>query len=295
MKTAGYYKKYIILEELDSGFGTQASPEGFARFEGNKHGITLTVQVKNLREGTAPYTVILVYDKNEDLGVLRAGNLEIQMKNGFFRKNLDYDTIQTMGMRPDDIRYVLVAAEHRERGFLPLIGIGGKAVQWDEAIRQRLLKRDKGNEEKEPFPQSLDSHVGNKSMVDDRALEEKLKESFESMDPFFNPRHDYVWYRINDLARLSNLLFACNLQIPLFANPKILVGLFKYRHLLAGIYRSDRNQLSYFVLGVPAKGDSDGKPFENICRWVEVNNTEYGDMKGYWLVYINLINGEFVS
>ena len=131
--------------------------------------------------------------------------------------------------------------------------------------------------------------------MDDARLERKLKEAFQSIEPFANPRHDYAWYKVNDLAKLSNLLFACNMRIPLFANPKILVGLFKYRHLLAGFYRSEQSDMNYFVLGVPARDDSDGKPFESICRWVGSQNREFGDMTGYWLVYINLRNGEFVS
>jgi hypothetical protein len=133
-----------------------------------------------------------------------------------------------------------------------------------------------------------------KPKVDDARLERKLRDNFEVMEPFSNPRHDYSWYRVNDLARLSNLLFSCNIHIPLFANPKILVGLFKYRHLLAGFYRSERNKMKYFVLGVPSRDDSEGRPFERISRWVEVQNPDYGDMTGYWLVYINLQNGEFV-
>lgn len=154
-----------------------------------------------------------------------------------------------------------------------------------EAQTEKAEVRPKTFEEKSDYPESK---------VDDIRLERKLKDSFEAFEPFANPRHDYSWYRVNDLARLSNLLFACNMRIPLFANPKILVGLFKYRHLLAGFYRSERNHMKYFVLGVPSRDDSEGQPFENISRWVEIQNLEYGDMSGYWLVYINLQSGDFV-
>jgi len=309
MVPAGYYKKYVILEELDPGFGVQGAPEGFARFEGNRNGIALTLQIKRLREGTAPYTVILVYEKNKELGILRAGNLDVSRMNGIFRRNLDYEAIQALGMAPGNIKYVLIAAEHRERIFLPMIGICGRADAWDESIRQRLLKKevrriekpDKGNILDFESEKSIIENPGknpdysDKNRIDALMLEKKLSETFESIEPFLNPRRDYVWYKINDLAKLSNILFACNMRIPLFANPKILVGLFKYRHLIAGFYRSERNRLNYFVLGIPAKDDSDGKPFEDICRWVGVSSPEYGDMSGYWLVYINLSNGEFAS
>ena len=174
--------------------------------------------------------------------------------------------------------------------MLPMVGIAASRTL-EQAVRQRLIKRPLAKpcyqqcrcrnntcEERDYPPGALQveneivppvdrivSEKADKSprvytdktcenlegRVDDGRLEEKLRDYFESIEPFSNPRQDYSWYRVNDLARLSNLLFACNMRIPLFANPRILVGLFKYRHLLAGFYRSDINDMNYF-LGVPA-------------------------------------------
>lgn len=456
MEQPANYRKYVILQEKDSGFGVQCPPEGFAKLDVNREGIIVSLQIKNLREGTEPYTVILVYGNNEEWGIIRSGTLEISSRSGFFNRKLDYDAIQQIGMKPENILFVIIAAEHQGRTHLPLIGICNKACPWNESIRQRLRKEKPGtaaqtavfpetttntgftnagspafmenpiqaepnisrdiftqpqpdmksdalkqtspgfgrdmftptqsdintdipaqaaqqeaidmliqsmpdtverfsaqspteanqasnqsgptqsqpmtdkktdseqffdtikgffsefiNSEKKPVeaPPSLEKTKDSKAQkkldivetqpaekprVDDKKLERKLRDSFEAMEPFSNPRRDYAWYRVNDLARLSNLLFTCNMRIPLFANPKILVGLFKYRHLLAGFYRSEQNNLKYFVLGVPSKDDSEGRPFEYISRWVEIQNPDYGDMSGYWLVYINLQSGEFV-
>lgn len=500
MEQAAYYRKYVILSEKDPGFGIQRSPEGFARLDGNREGITLSLQIKNLRQGTEPYSVILVYSRNDEMGVIRAGSLEVVSKNGFFSRSLDYDAIRAINMQPENILYVIVAAEHPERVLIPMIGVCNKAYPWNESIRQRIAKKQRPqpvasdinpvsgvrpvtepvkspgwsesivkpmpkatpalqpepemnvlrSEQKpelnsffrselksvintsprpdprsdvrptiqsepesgmnptirqesnsgmnstfrselnpgmnsnlqpelkpesnlplrsgsdsgtnppqwpesemksnpDPNPNANPNHPADlhpepsselkfdgayladimnrllnrspeenvateartekaevrpktpeekpdypENKVDDIRLERKLKDNFEAFEPFSNPRHDYSWYRVNDLARLSNLLFACNMRIPLFANPKILVGLFKYRHLLAGFYRSERNNMKYFVLGVPSRDDSEGQPFENISRWVEVQNQDYGDMSGYWLVYINLQSGDFV-
>lgn len=456
MEQPANYRKYVILQEKDSGFGVQRPPEGFAKLDVNREGIILSLQIKNLREGTEPYTVILVYGNNEEWGIIRAGILEISSRSGFFNRTLDYDTIRQIGMKPENILFVVIAAEHQGRTHLPLIGICNKACPWNESIRQRLRKEKPGvaaqtavfpetttntgftnagtpafmenplqvkpninrdmftqpqpdmsntildqtppgigrsmftptqpdistdittqaaqQEAKDMLTQSMpdtfegfsvkspkeanqasnqpgpsqsqpmpdkktdseqlfdtikgffsefissekkpveahpplektqdiktqkeldivENHPAEKPRVNDIKLERKLRDAFEVMEPFSNPRRDYAWYRVNDLARLSNLLFACNMRIPLFANPKILVGLFKYRHLLAGFYRSEQNNLKYFVLGVPSKDDSEGRPFEYISRWVEIQNPDYGDMSGYWLVYINLQSGEFV-
>jgi len=354
MERPGYFRKYIILEQLDPGFAMQRSPDGFARLEGDRTGIALSIQVRFLKEGAQPYTVILIYEKDADIGVFRIGTLQIISRIGSFRRFLDHDTVESLDLRAEKIRYILIASEHKEKVFIPLAGCCKKTVKWDESVRRRLfgekaaggdepvrrkpLSAEKAAESNESVLQMLlskdktgtveerkeryekqetagkeerkkdeDISVSNpgrrddkdisesiKNKIDDLKLEKKLKESFEPMDPFSNPRHDYSWYRVNDIAKLSNILFSCNLTIPLFANPKILVGLFKYRHLLSGFYRSDINNMNYFVLGVPAKDETDGKPFENICRWVQVKNSEFGDMTGYWLVYINLKDGEFV-
>ncbi len=417
MEQAGNQRKYVILQEKDPGFGVQRPPEGFARLDANKEGITLYLQVKNLRDGALPYTVILVYGQNDEVGVIRAGTLEIVSHSSFFSRKLDEDAIQRMHVHPGNILYVIIAAEHPEKTNIPMVGICNKSYPWNESIRQRLRKTNsrsapaetaaspktipdvrvidtgsspimenpsqapqpyvhkenimqarsdyqnenpvqspvetkkdilsnnmagtgkdaftqpetafgaenqsgidtKGlsdairdlfadfrNHDKkdavpalspakaEKKPVIIEEKIVEKPRVDDVRLERKLKDHFEAIEPFFNPRHDYAWYKVNDLARLSNLLFACNMRIPLFANPKILVGLFKYRHLLAGFYRSERNDMKYFVLGVPSSDDSEGRPFENISRWVEIQNPDYGDMTGYWLVYINLQSGEFV-
>jgi hypothetical protein len=338
MEQSGYYRKYVILKELDPGFGMHRPPEGFARFEGGRQEITLSVQIRNLRQVTEPYTVIIVYKNDyDDIGIIRAGSLDQVTPYGYMRRKLNHEDIKAMGMKPQNIQFVLIASEHGQRIFIPLIGICDKALRWDETIRQRLLKKEKPpapnplrradaseaklvappkkspaeirkvdkksivqevdkGDKKEPFIEISEEKFDEKTenRIDDRRLENKLKDAFESIDPFSNPRHDYAWYKVNDLARLSNLLYACNLRIPLFANPRILVGLFKYRHLLAGFYRSERNKQTYFVLGVPSKNDSEGKPFDNISRWVPGKNVEFGDMTGYWLVYINLKSGEFV-
>ncbi|NLM09941.1 MAG: hypothetical protein GX213_04025 [Clostridiaceae bacterium] len=317
MDRPGYFRKYIIFEQLDSGFGIQRSPDGFARLEGYRDGIALSLQIRYLKEGVQPYTVILIYDKDKEIGVFRIGTLQIISRIGSFRKFMDYATIKSLDIKPEKIKYILIASEHKDKVLIPLVGYCKKTTGWDESIRQRLLHKEKKMEAREekkekkakkekkkaediPIaqPEHKDAEEVSENLsdkVDDIKLEKKLKESFEPMEPFSNPRHDYSWYRVNDIAKLSNILFLCNLTIPLFANPKILVGLFKYRHLLCGFYRSDINNLKYFVLGIPAKDETDGKPFENICRWVPVQNSEFGDMTGYWLVYISLRDGEFVS
>lgn len=337
MERMGYFRKYILFEQLDSGYGVQRTPDGFARLEGYKDGIALSLQVRFLKEGELPYTVILIYDKGDDTGVFRIGTLQTVSTVGSFRRFIDFPTLKTLELAPDKIKYILVASEQEDKVSIPLLGCCRKNEHWDESIRQRLLNREKkpksgeerkekadrdevkkpdnmkdGNKkddntkadiekaaEKETKKEKEDKNAKNPktsgNRVDEIKLEKSLKETFETMEPFSNPRHDYSWYRVNDIAKLSNILHSCNLTIPLFANPRILVGLFKYRHLLAGFYRSDINHMTYFVLGVPARDETDGKPFENVCRWVPVKNSDFGDMNGYWLSYISLKDGEFVS
>lgn len=131
------------------------------------------------------------------------------------------------------------------------------------------------------------------NLCDINKLEGLLQNNFEGYTPFKRSNRGYSWYRVSDLAKLSNIMYMSGINVPLFANPKILVGLFKFKHILAGIYRGE-NGFHYYVIGVPAKNENDNKPFENACRWVAISESSVRDMGGYWLVYVSLKSGEIV-
>ena len=124
-------------------------------------------------------------------------------------------------------------------------------------------------------------------------LEGFLHNNFEIYTPFKRASRSYTWYRVSDLAKLSNIMYMSGINVPVFANPKILVGLFKFKHILAGLYHGD-NGSSYYCIGVPAKDENDNRPFESACRWVPVSESPVRDMGGYWLVYVSLRTGEIV-
>ncbi|MGI6084971.1 MAG: hypothetical protein ACOYIF_05945 [Acetivibrionales bacterium] len=124
-------------------------------------------------------------------------------------------------------------------------------------------------------------------------LEGLLINNFESHTPFKRSSRGYSWYRVSDLAKLSNIMYMSGINVPLFANPKILVGLFKFKHILAGLYRGNDGS-EYYVIGVPARNEKDNKPFDNACRWAPVQDNTIRDMGGYWLVYVSLKSGEIV-
>ncbi len=124
-------------------------------------------------------------------------------------------------------------------------------------------------------------------------LEGMLANNFSVYHPFKRPNKGYLWYKVSDLSQLSNIMYMSGINVPLFANPKILVGLFKFKHILAGIYKGDMNG-NYYVIGVPAKNENDNKPFENACRWAPIEDSEIREMTGYWLVYVSLDTGQIV-
>lgn len=124
-------------------------------------------------------------------------------------------------------------------------------------------------------------------------LEGLLQNSFERYVPFKRSSRGYSWYKVSDLSKLSNIMYLAGVNVPVFANPKILVGLFKFKHVLAGLYRGD-NGADYYVIGVPAKNERDNRPFETACRWVPLRESDVRDMGGYWLIYVSLKTGEIV-
>jgi len=131
------------------------------------------------------------------------------------------------------------------------------------------------------------------SKCDIDRLEGLMRNNFEKFMPFKRASRGYTWYKVSDLAMLSNIMYQAGVNVPIFANPKILVGLFKFKHVLAGIYRGDDGS-NYYVIGVPAKNENDNRPFENACRWVPLPESSNRDMGGYWLVYVSMKTGEIV-
>jgi len=148
--------------------------------------------------------------------------------------------------------------------------------------------KEKGIEKPKAFPADNSLYK-----CDINKLENLLQNSFESYVPFKRSHKGYSWYRVSDLSKLSNIMYLSGVNVPVFANPKILVGLFRYKHILAGLYRGE-NGRNYYVIGVPAKNEKDNRPFESACRWVPLKDSDVRDMGGYWMVYVSLKTGEIV-
>ncbi len=160
---------------------------------------------------------------------------------------------------------------------------------------ERVLKTEPDYSSAQPNPSAQRSVPQDTpyNRCDMRKLEEFLKNHFEECTPFKRASRGYSWYRVSDLAKLSNIMYMSGVNVPVFANPKILVGLFKYKHILAGLYHGE-NGSHYYVIGVPARNETDNRPFETACRWVPVSDSTIRDMGGYWLVYVSLKSGEIV-
>lgn len=127
-------------------------------------------------------------------------------------------------------------------------------------------------------------------------LRDELDTYFERHCPFENRRKDYTWWKVNSPIYLNNILHQFDIKVSILFNPKVLMAHFKYRHLIAGIYKDKRTEKEYVVCGVPGAYRIDEKPFGNICRWVQVEGTQlrYGAF-GYWLVYIDPISGKVLG
>ena len=136
-------------------------------------------------------------------------------------------------------------------------------------MRQRLIRKDKVVQkvkkkpdiEEEKPSQVEEDYDRDLPYVNDIELENKLKESLRKWILFKSPSR-LLWYRVNDIAKLSNLYTLVVCKHTIVCKPQDLSRTFKYRHLLAGFYRSDINDLNYFVLGVPQRM----RPTENHLK-----------------------------
>jgi hypothetical protein len=317
----GFTRKYAIMEELDGGFGEGGKPEAFVRLDSWEGRITASLHAKGLKQGPYRYMLYLIFVQDNQLTALPAGPVGAAYPNNTGVIEIDADTLRRRGIRPESIRYAAIAAENGDKKWVPLFSSFDKSFKWDEVIRQALYRKPEAERSEkasageksveqpqgaamnEP-PRKAEGGAGpaedRKPMPDARPgkcdcekLETLIKSNFEPCIPFKGGNRDYTWYTVNDLAKLSNIMFMAGVNVPVFANPKILVGLFRYKHILAGIYKGANNS-QYFVIGIPAKNETDNRPFENACRWVGLRDSDIRDMGGYWLIYVSLRSGEIV-
>lgn len=190
-------------------------------------------------------------------------------------------SVQTEAVIDSSSEEHIKAEEQKETAALPEENVNNKAVSASN-VKEKIFEKPKA------FP-AEDSFY----KCDINKLEGLLQNSFESYIPFKRSHRGYSWYRVSDLSKLSNIMYLTGVNVPVFANPKILVGLFKYKHILAGLYRGE-NGRNYYVIGVPAKNERDNRPFETACRWVPLKDSDIRDMGGYWMVYVSLKTGEIV-
>jgi len=140
------------------------------------------------------------------------------------------------------------------------------------------------------------SYIKRKKTSDISKLIKLLDKEFKRCDPFNSRRRDYRWWNINSPVNLINVLEQCDINVPRFFSPSVVMSYFKYRYLVAGVYISRRRGREYFVCGIPGTHNIDESPFGNLCRWVQVerNNKEYGSF-GYWVTYIDPNTGELLK
>lgn len=323
--STGFARKYAIMEELDGGFGIGSSPEAFVRLDSWDGRIVASLHVKGLKQGPYRYILYLIFAQGDKLVAIPAGNVSTSFPSMQGSLEIDADTLRSRGIKPEWVKYAAITAESKDKMWIPLFSSFEKNLKWDESIRQILYKKDpaqqtekadegrKKEQESQTAPeQQTDQKPSGQSQPEPQAdrreapaeatglnkcdidkLETLIKNNFEATHPFKRGNPDYAWYLVNDLAKLSNIMYMSGINVPVFANPKILVGLFRYKHILAGLYKGE-NASNYFVIGIPARDETDNRPFESACRWVPVTGSEIRDLGGYWLVYVSLRSGELV-
>jgi len=321
----GFARKYAIMEELDGGFGIGASPEAFVRLDSWDGRIVASLHVKGLKQGPFRYMLYLIFSQGDGLVAIPAGSVSVSFPSMQGSLEIGPETLKANNTRPELVKYAAITAESNDRMWIPLFASFEKSLKWDESLRQVIYRKtpkqqaekvsaDREEKEKSGHESGADAEgspadqsqpntgTGQRAQAADEAglikcdinkLETLIKNNFEPTCPFRRGNPDYSWYNVGDLAKLSNIMYMSGINVPVFANPKILVGLFRYKHILAGLYKGE-NQSNFFVIGIPARDENDNKPFETACRWVPVSGSEIRDLGGYWLVYVSLKTGEIV-
>ncbi len=115
---------------------------------------------------------------------------------------------------------------------------------------------------------------------------------FERVNPFESRRSDYTWWKVNNPVYLNDLLYQCDIKAPLLFNPSVMRAHYRYRYLIAGLYKDVKGKRTYLACGIPGNPRRDRSPFGSLCKFVvEGRRNKRSLVLGYWLVYIDPLTG----
>ncbi len=139
-------------------------------------------------------------------------------------------------------------------------------------------------------------HDVGRIQVNMRRLVLQLNKYFERCEPFGTRRNDYRWWKVMSIALLNNIIYQNGIRTHILFNPRVAMANYKFRHIICGVYSDKATKKEFLVFGIPAVNKIDREPFEDFCRWVEINNENKQYAKfGYWLMYINPANGTILK
>lgn len=141
---------------------------------------------------------------------------------------------------------------------------------------------------------AIDKNIPNDVCGEERNIE-NLNSVFETYftpyKPFEWGTRGYKWWKIINPAHLSNALYNFNIKTSFLYGAEATTAFNKYRHIIAGMYKSRKNN-QYVVFGIPSTFGVDKRPLGEYARWMPViyKRPWTGDF-GYWVVYIDLSTG----
>lgn len=116
----GFARKYAIMEELDGGFSTGSTPEAFVRLDCWNGRIQVSIHVKGLKQGPYKHMLYLIFSRNGKLVPVLAGPVNTSYAGMQSGLEIDAETLSSLNIKPEEIRYAALTAESNNRKWIPL-------------------------------------------------------------------------------------------------------------------------------------------------------------------------------
>ena len=130
-----------------------------------------------------------------------------------------------------------------------------------------------------------------------RTRAEHMAELFVPFDPFGTTNAAYRWWKSTDMHTVNQALAQINMTLPLELNKEVYLACGHFGRVLLGLYTDPTLQREFFILGIPAKRQTDSGNYYSHSRWEPLGQQVLSQQEesGYWLTYMDCNTAKVVK
>lgn len=145
-----YQRQFLIFEEEDQGYGTSATPSGYAKIEIKNGKGRLNVFVQNLKPmgNESPYRVYFIKKSGNHAKHVLIGDIVFSRSNGQMILDFDPDNIKNSGLSLNDFDVISIGTiTDNNRIIWPLCAYRNEKIKWNKHVTS-LIQTDNKQSDK---------------------------------------------------------------------------------------------------------------------------------------------------